>query len=587
MSRDPGLWPTLLAVPSERAGRRTLASVCAAVLDAALALLLLLVLTIIATGGGVYDLAGIRISARSAGNPVLILYILLFVRLTVLRAIPFFRLRALEADALGRAALKAADRLTASLRSAALPTVRRLLLWMMAGFLLVKLGNAYWYPGFVSGDDVEIHEMTFRSLFGTDWPIWEIRSPFYPFLIVFPLQAVLFASGERDPAALVFAGRCAVVVLSTAAVWATYRLGALTAGPGYGLAAAALFGMHRLHVTFGGSELPRPVSAVFVAAACLCLLHDARARRAALAGALLAVGAAFRGSELIFVLPAMLHLLLDRRQKDLLLAGAAFILTAALCFGIADWLFWGEPFYSFRHLFRYTIVDRLSSRGYEPFWFYVLALPQWISLPVFVLAIAGCSRGGRRIAMWWLIPLLMLSALPHKEPRYLIPLLPFVSVSAAVGLGRALETIRAVASSSPARAERLALILVVLLAGAVICEVSAWRFRKPAEGITVARYIHGIGCAGAVAFEQTWRAGGRLYLPVCDVTDIDPGRITDRGYLESLTRQRYVEWLVIRSGTPGIDVVFDAGFRQEAVSGAPSYFVARRTAGSTASPAVR
>lgn len=570
-------------VPSGDARRRVLLGAGAAVVDAALAFFLLLILAIIATGGGVYNVAGVRISARSAGNPVLIVYILLFVRLTVLRGVPIFRVRALDAGALGHTALAGANRLADGLRSATRQTVRTSLVWMMAIFTLAKLANAYWYPGFVSGDDVEIHEMTFRSLFRTDWTLWEIRSPLYPFLIIFPLQALLMAAGEQDPAALVFAGRCAVAVLSTAAVWLTYRIGAVTAGVGYGLIAAALFGMHRLHITFGGSELPRPVSAVLIAAACLCLLGEANGRRASLAGALLAVGAAFRGSELIFAVPAAVHLLAGRRYKDLVLCGASFAVTAVVCFGLADWLFWHEPFYSFRNLFRYTIVERLSSRGYEPWWFYLLILPEWIALPVFLLAVAGSARG-RRVALWWVIPLLMLSAFPHKEPRYLIPLLPFVSVSAALGLQRLLRAIRDLAATSPARAERLALVMFVLLGGAVVGEVAAWRFRKPAEAVTVARYIAEAGCAGSVAFEQSWRAGGRLYLRRCELTDIDPERRTDAAYLRSIADRRDVEWLVVRSGPPGPEAWSGPGFRQVSVPGAASYLVVRRAA---LSPAVR
>jgi hypothetical protein len=331
-------------VSSQGAVRSALVAVCAAILDAALAVVLVLTFFIVATGGGVYHVFGTRISARTVGNPLLIAQLILLLRLTWLRAVPLFRMPALGFEALSRNARIAGYRLATALRSLTASRARILLLSMIALFTLVKLANAYFYPGFVSGDDVEVHEMTFASLFDTDWTLWNIRSPLYPFLIIYPIQALLVAAGEQDTATLVFAGRCIVAVMSSLAVWLTYRLGAITAGRGYGVLAAFVFGMHRLHVTFGGSELPRPVSVVFIAAACLCLHMSPNTRRAILAGALLAVGSALRFSELIFVVPASLDLLSRRRYRDIVVCGATFIVVSVVCLGLVDRFFWVKRF---------------------------------------------------------------------------------------------------------------------------------------------------------------------------------------------------------------------------------------------------
>lgn len=62
--------------------------------------------------------------------------------------------------------------------------------------LAARLLNASSSYGFFSGDDVEIHEMTFAALFHLDWPIWELRSPFYPMLFIYPVQ---WAAAQASP----------------------------------------------------------------------------------------------------------------------------------------------------------------------------------------------------------------------------------------------------------------------------------------------------------------------------------------------------------------------------------------------------
>ncbi len=62
----------------------------------------------------------------------------------------------------------------------------------------VRIGSAWFAPGFYSGDDVEIHEMTLSALCRTSWPIWDLRSPIFPFLIIYPAQYLAYHVGWTD-----------------------------------------------------------------------------------------------------------------------------------------------------------------------------------------------------------------------------------------------------------------------------------------------------------------------------------------------------------------------------------------------------
>ena len=61
--------------------------------------------------------------------------------------------------------------------------------------------------GFFYGDDVEVHEMTLAALFGVEWPVWELRSAFFPMLVVYPAQQFAAWIGASSPETLVFSGR--------------------------------------------------------------------------------------------------------------------------------------------------------------------------------------------------------------------------------------------------------------------------------------------------------------------------------------------------------------------------------------------
>ena len=204
--------------------------------------------------------------------------------------------------------------------------------WVVGVILVssvVKVIYAWRYYGFYTGDDVEIHEMVFATIFGWDWQAWDIRSAFYPMVFIYPAVAFVEKLGTDDTAFLVFVGRLVVVAFSGLNIWLTYKIAcrAFESIP-IGVLAALFLAINKLHLSFATTVFPRTISSTFVLLAVWCLLMSGSKKHAAtwagLTGLTLGVAAAIRFSEILFVIPGLIHLVMDKRYRD----GAVFVLSS-------------------------------------------------------------------------------------------------------------------------------------------------------------------------------------------------------------------------------------------------------------------
>jgi len=224
--------------------------------------------------------------------------------------------------------------------------------------------------------------------------------------------------------------------------------------------------------------------------------------------------------------------------------------AAALTFGgvtaLADWVYWGKPLSSIYAAIDYTLLNGQSSRGYEPVWEYLRIVPAW-STPVFVcLALLGSSR--RYLETWWLwVPITLLSLLPHKEHRYLIAVIPFLSTAAERGFVRMAESMPAWRSGP--RSHRSACDLVApLLSISVIHEIGGWSAgARSNEGVRLAQYVRRTRTSG-VAAQDFWRLGGRIYLWQHDpLIDFPAAMLSQRN--AAATALAGIHWVALRTRT--------------------------------------
>lgn len=488
--------------------------ILATALDALILLGLIGTAIIAATGGGHFSVAGITIRATSVGNPLLAVFVC-----ATLRVLATYRIRSLL---LARAPRDLAE--TASVTAALIERwcqsgerarTQRLMLGIVALSIALKVWQALSQPGFLTGDDVEIHEMTLSYLFGKAWPVWDLRSPVYPFLFVLPAQAVALWAGVSDVGALVGLGRCVVALLSAVSLVAVYRIGLAQTGlPRFALLAVALLAISKLHNGYASTELPRTVAGALLAVSYLLLVaRQPDHLKTILGGVLLGLAASLRFSECIYIVAAIVSLLWMGRTVHAAVTVLVSLATAATLLLAGDALYWGKAWHSVSSIVDYTLVTRQSSRGFQAWHYYASHLTGWTTPGMAALALLGVVWARRwELAPWVVVPLLALSTLPHKEERYLVPMMPFVALLAAHGIRALLAEKKTFDSADPWRGKAL-LVGVAIVIVSLIGEAAGFRLQRSSGAVRQIHALHGSIGSSRVVAEQSWRFGGWLYVP--------------------------------------------------------------------------
>jgi|GEM_PF-1993305 len=533
--------------------RRVLLAGVLVLLDGVLLLVGAVILGILITGGGEGRVGAVLYRAYAYSNLLLFSLPLLLLRYWLRAQAPFLGVRTLGLEGLPSAARRFCLRAHAWLENLDAARASRWVQAIIALSILVKVLNAWVYFGFFSGDDTEIQEMSFARLFGWRWQAWNLRSPFFPLAFIHPIQAAFLHLGVRDPAVLIFAGRLVVVAYSGLNLWLAWRISrrVFDSVPA-GLLTVLFLALSKLHTTFASSELPRTVASSFVLLACWFLLvRKRRSLAVVLAGLCMGVGACVRFSEGLYLLPAAVLLLGDRRWKDLPLFAMAVAAAAVLILGWGDYLYWGRPFYSLHNIFEYTVVQGASSRGHQPFYAYFAQIFSWTDPFTFVLFLTALRFTPRSMLIWAWAPLILLSALPHKEPRYLIPALPFMAMGAAWGTWNLLGRLGQDAASPDRKSvlDRWAILLVAALALGGLLQLDGFRFRRSESGVEAARFLARQNIVGVVGIEQGWKTGGSLYLYPTVWEDLNRRLMDDPAYMRGFLVRPDMNWVALQEGT--------------------------------------
>jgi hypothetical protein len=539
-------------------------------LDMGMLLALVAALLILISGGSEFQLKGRLVTAYSAGNALLLILLLLPLRMLLADWIPLLGIPAFSLKNISEKSYTLSVDFYDGLVHLRPGQAWRILWAIIAVSAAIKIANAWFYYGFISGDDVEIHEMTLARIFQRRWPIWEIRNAFYPMVFIYPVQALLKSLGCQDPQVLVFAGRLVVMLFSSFSIYLVFKVGAETGGSiQIGLLAAFFLGFSKLHVTFGGSELPRTVATTFILLSFWFLIKGGiNPTRACWAGISLGIAAAVRFSELIFILPAAIFLLSGKRWRDTVIMVFFFVSTFLLILGISDWLYWKKAFFSLINIVDFTLMKKLSTRGYQPFFYYLSDFSKWISIFMVIMVFYSIKMKKWRILVWPLLPLGLLSLLPHKEPRYLIPIIPFMAVLTAIA---ALHLLKAVAEDKAlvqsGKIHKLTALLLFVFAVSMLFEMDGFRFRRSETAVDIARYLAAHPPRGVAALEDIWHFGGKIYLDdIANVRDVSSTDLARPEYVANLLHQENIEYVAMQHRTimrNGYEALFEqSGFRE-------------------------
>lgn len=314
-------------------------------------------------------------------------------------------------------------------------------------------------------------EPAHRLVFGQAIMPWEFilgaRNWLFPGLVA-ALLKILDVVGLGEPRTYIDAVKLAFSLVGVATAFAAYRLArAYGASTLASAAGASLFALTSLAIYLAPRALSENASALPAALGLALVLPPGRSRRDRLAGsALLGLAAILRLQTAVFA-AAVLAVLAWRRRTGDLRDAAAVLGACALLYGVLDQLTWGRLFASIplyvginlgtldlKATFGSATVVTLPEWYYPPPWFYAQYLLRSIGVPL-VVALALAAVGARRAADLAIVTAAFFVAhsfIPHKELRYVLPVLAPLGALAAVGIDDAVRLARGRAWAAPALA---------------------------------------------------------------------------------------------------------------------------------------
>ncbi|MBK6848484.1 MAG: hypothetical protein IPG96_13475 [Proteobacteria bacterium] len=355
--------------------------------------------------------------------------------------------------------------------------------WLLLAALPLALLATTNHSVFWPDEIFQTLEPAHRVAFGYGFVSWEFtdgaRSWLFPGVIG-GLWRGAAALGLSQAATLLACTKLLLAACTLVALSFALRLAALWAGP----RAAWLTGLLALAfpplLFFGWRTLTEvPSAALLSAGAWFAAPRDAgrpdgAARRALLAGLLTGLAVFLRFQNGLFVVGLLAWLVAQRRGRDALRFGGGALLVAALAGGLLDWLSWGAPFHAFRRYLAYNLFEgHAAAYGVSPASFYLSTLRSSAGLPLALAALAGVGGAllTRARGPAWVVAgfVAVHSLVPHKELRFIYPVLPLVPALAAVGLLRWGDGLAARLSRRPPSLQ------VVLGVGLLLAATGAWR----------------------------------------------------------------------------------------------------------------
>jgi hypothetical protein len=307
-----------------------------------------------------------------------------------------------------------------------------------------RLFIAFTDHGMIWGDEIyQSLEPAHRVAFGYGITVWEFKEGARSWLFPWVLAAVMKLSaifGAHTGLAVVGAVKTFMVLLGLAGVLAGMRLARRFGGETASWFAGILGATFPPALVFGSRAMGETASGTVVVLAALAIEKRA-APYAWLAGAL-AGGAVFLRYQNGLVLVSLLFLLLARRRFAQALRFTTAAAVAGALGGALDYLTWGRFFHSFFVYWKYNFVENVSARwGTSPWDFYFDVARSAAGPAAFAIAL------GLALALFRAPGLLFVAAVfvaahcrvPHKEFRFMMPVVPLTLALSGVGLGAVLD----------------------------------------------------------------------------------------------------------------------------------------------------
>lgn len=321
-------------------------------------------------------------------------------------------------------------------------TSATLLRWQTAAILLLaaapRIALAVFDHGIFWPDEIyQTLEPAHRAVHGYGFIAWEFRDGarnwFFPGILSGVLRAVS-ALGIDSSIAPIVAAKLLMVAWMIVGIYACMRL-AERIHARSGLIAGLLAASFPTLLVFSHRCMTEVASAPLVVLS-LLEIRKSRPKNWAIAGILAGLLFPLRYPNGLVIVWIGGWLLLQRRFRPFaVFAGASS--AVVLVGGLLDWATWGQPFHSAIVYIEFNVLsDGASFFGTQPWSFFISTF--WSSTgPLALLIVLGFVLGARLDpGTALLVPayVLMHSFVPHKEYRFILPVIPLMLVVAAAGI---------------------------------------------------------------------------------------------------------------------------------------------------------
>jgi len=210
--------------------------------------------------------------------------------------------------------------------------------------------------------------------------------------------------------------------------------------------ATALVGLCAPVVVFAGRTMGESFSAAFLIIALGALDRPLSKSAAIFGGAMLGLAVVARYAAGVEAAAAIAYLAIQARWRPLAFAllGGLLILAGL---GALDWQTWQRPAHSVLAYLQFNVLSAGAAArfGAAPAWFYLPVLARAVPLWVWVGLPLAIVKQGPRVPMplfCGICSVAALSAVAHKEERFIYPALVLVALAAAPGLVQAAQLVK-------------------------------------------------------------------------------------------------------------------------------------------------
>jgi len=288
-------------------------------------------------------------------------------------------------------------------------------------------------------------EQAHRLVFGYGMVPWEFRdgarSWVFPGLLAGAIKVATFFGAHTGPD-VVHAAKGFMVLLAVWGVIATMKLANSLGGPNAAFLAGVWYALFPSSIVYGSRCMSEMASAPVLATAAW-LAYDGGKKKELIAGALAALAIYLRYQNGLIGVGLFLTLLARRRWWDVLYFSITAFVVGILG-GLLDKLTWGDWFHSFFVYWKFNVVEGNASKwGVAEASYYATTVWTATGWPLVFIGL-GFLLSLRRATILVLTMCLYTAALvetPHKEYRFMMPLVPLVLACAAAGLTWILDKI--------------------------------------------------------------------------------------------------------------------------------------------------